>query len=86
MKLLLALAVSTVFVPVTMPDAGSCEVEDALACVVLAPEDGAVRVAAAVPATYVIESADGTPLARGSAEGAIVDLPPGAARLVVRAA
>lgn len=86
MKLLLALVASTVFVPVAMPDEGACAAEGALACATLAPGDRVVRVASAVPASYVVESADGTPLARGSVTGEFVQLPPGAARLVVRAA
>lgn len=84
MKLLLALFVSTVFVPVGMPDAGVCEAEGALACVVLAPGDGSVRVASAVPATYVIETDAGATLASGAVTGSFVEVPEGAARLIVR--
>lgn len=86
MKLLLALVASTVFVPVALPDAEVCAAEGALACVVLAPGDAVVRVDAKVPAAYVVEATDGTPLARGVVDGGLLPIPPGAARLVVRAA
>lgn len=86
MKLLLALVASTLFAPVGMPDAGVCVEPGALACAVLAPTDGAVRVQSEAPARYVIEGQDGAPLAQGEVTGALVPLPPGAARLVVRSA